>query len=75
MAAKVHNLEGRGVLKKGAHADIVLMDLPNLKITSNELEPRAHPKGVEYVLVNGSLAVEKGKYTGTRAGRVLRREG
>jgi N-acyl-D-aspartate/D-glutamate deacylase len=29
---------------------------------------------VEYVFVNGTLAVENGKYTGERAGRVLKRK-
>ena len=74
MAARVHNLNGRGVLKEGSYADIVLMDLPHLKILSNEIEPRQHPEGINYVIVNGTLAVDKGNYTGERAGRVLTRE-
>ena len=74
MAARVHNLNGRGVLKEGSYADIVLMDLPNMKILSTEIEPRQHPEGIDYVIVNGVLAVDKGKYTGERAGRVLTRE-
>jgi N-acyl-D-aspartate/D-glutamate deacylase len=73
LAARVHNLEGRGVLSGGAYADIVLMNIPKLEIMSTELEPRKHPKGIDYVFVNGTLAVEKGKYSGTRAGRVLTR--
>jgi N-acyl-D-aspartate/D-glutamate deacylase len=74
MAARVHNLNGRGVLKQRSYADIVLMDLPNLKILSTEIEPRQHPEGIDYVVVNGTIAVDKGKYTGERAGRVLTRE-
>ncbi len=74
MAARVHNMKGRGVLKEGSYADIVLMDLPNLKVLSTEIEPRQHPEGIEYVVVNGTVAVDKGKYTGKRAGRVLTRE-
>jgi dihydroorotase/N-acyl-D-amino-acid deacylase len=41
---------------------------------STELEPRKHPKGIEYVFVNGSVAVEKGVYLGLRAGKVLTRK-
>ncbi len=74
MAARVHNLEGRGVLKEGGCADIVLMNIKKLKILSTELEPRKHPKGIEYVFVNGEAVVEKGKHTGARPGRVLKRE-
>jgi N-acyl-D-aspartate/D-glutamate deacylase len=73
MPARVHNLKGRGVIKKGAYADIVLMDLENLKIRSTEIEPRKHPKGVEHVFVNGEAVVKKGKHTKARPGRVLTR--
>jgi N-acyl-D-amino-acid deacylase len=73
MPAKVHGLEGRGVIRKGGHADIVLINLPRLRIVANALEPRRHPKGIEYVLVNGAVVVEKGKHTGATPGRVLRK--
>jgi len=72
-AARVHNLDGRGVLREGGYADIVLMDLPNLKVLGDELEPRRYPKGIEYVFVNGVAVVEKGEHTGARPGRVLKR--
>jgi N-acyl-D-amino-acid deacylase len=74
MAARVHNLEGRGVIKEGGYADIVLMNVKKLEILSTELEPRQHPKGIEYVFVNGEVVVEKGKHTGARPGRVLKKE-
>ena len=74
MAARVHNMEGRGILQEGSYADIVLIDLPNLDLLGNELEPRKYPKGIEYVFVNGTTVVEKGKHTGARPGKVLRRE-
>ena len=73
MAAKVHNLEGRGALMVDGFADIVLMDLPNLNVTADEIEPRRYPEGIEYVFVNGEPVVKEGKHTGGRPGRVLRR--
>ena len=74
MAARVHKLEGRGVLKEGGYADIVLMNLKKLKIVSTEVEPRKHPKGIEHVFVNGVQVVEKGKHTEARPGKVLTRK-
>jgi N-acyl-D-aspartate/D-glutamate deacylase len=74
MAARVHNLKGRGIIQEGAYADIVLMDIPKLKILATEIETRQHPKGIEYVLVNGELAVKKGKHTGSTPGRVLTKD-
>jgi len=68
-----HKLKGRGVIKEGAFADIVLMDLPNLKVMSTPLEPRQQPKGIEYVFVNGTAVVKNAKHTGATPGRVLRR--
>ena len=74
LVAKHYNLKGRGVIKEGAFADIVLMDLPNLKVTGTPLEPRKQPKGIEYVIVNGVTVVEKAKHTGATPGRILKRE-
>jgi N-acyl-D-aspartate/D-glutamate deacylase len=73
LPARVHNLEGRGVLKEGGYADIVLMDLPKLKVLSDEIETRRHPDGIEYVFVNGEVVVENGEHTGATPGRVLTR--
>ena len=72
-AARVHNLAGRGVLQEGGYADIVLMDLKGLKVVGDAVEPRRYPRGIEYVFVNGVLAVDKSKYTGAKPGRILKR--
>jgi len=74
LAARVHNIKSRGVLKEGGYADIVLMDIPKLKVLGDEVETRKHPKGIEYVLVNGDVVVKKGKHTGATPGRVLTKE-
>jgi N-acyl-D-aspartate/D-glutamate deacylase len=71
--AMIHNLEGRGIIDEGSFADIVLMDLENLEVIGNEYEPRKYPKGIEYVIVNGKIVVERGKHLGTRPGKVIRR--
>jgi N-acyl-D-amino-acid deacylase len=72
MAARVHNLDGRGTISPGSYADIVLMDLPRLKIGADEIEPRKYPEGIRYVFVNGVPVVEEGRHTGATPGRVLR---
>ena len=72
-AAKIHNLEGRGTLQESAYADIVLRDVPNLKVLGTELEPRRYPQGIEHVFVNGVPVVENGSHTLARPGRVLKR--
>jgi len=37
------------------------------------VEPRRYPQGIEYVFVNGNMVVDKGKHTGARPGKVLKR--
>jgi N-acyl-D-amino-acid deacylase len=72
-AAKPHNIIERGILKPNYYADIVLLDLPNLKAMSRNTDPRIHPQGIEYVFVNGKKVVENGKHTGERPGKILKR--
>ena len=36
-------------------------------------EPVQYPEGIEYVVVNGNITVEKGEHTGCKSGRVLRK--
>jgi N-acyl-D-amino-acid deacylase len=70
----VHGLEGRGVLAEGGFGDIVLLDVPRLRVLGSELEPRRYPEGVVYVLVNGVVAVDKGKHMGTKTGQILKKQ-
>ena len=72
-AAEHHNLKGRGTITPGSYADITVFSLDKLKVVSTPVEPNKHPKGIEYVFVNGDAVVEKGKHTGAAPGRVLRR--
>ena len=37
-------------------------------------DPRRYPEGIEYVLVNGQVVVDEGRYNGKKVGRVMRRE-
>lgn len=65
--------QSRGLLKKGYFADILVIDPALLKDTATYANPYQNPMGIEYVFVNGHLAVEKGNYTGALAGKILRR--
>lgn len=64
----------RGILKKGAYADIVVFDPKLFRDRATIKDPFQYPQGIEAVLVNGALAVEGGKITGERGGKILRKE-
>jgi N-acyl-D-aspartate/D-glutamate deacylase len=72
--ARKFKIKNRGTLKKGNHADIVLMDPETITDTGDQINPCQYPKGVEYVIINGEMVVEKGKHTGRKPGKILYRE-
>ena len=71
-AARV-GLRDRGVVREGAVADLVVFDPATIADAATYLEPSRHPVGMDHVIVNGGLAVEDGRETGVRTGRLLRR--
>lgn len=66
-------LPGRGVLRPGAAADVVVFDPASLTEVGTLDEPNQLARGVEHVFVNGVHALSHGSLTGERAGRVLRK--
>lgn len=72
-AAKAMGLSDRGFLKEGMWADIVVLDPANLKSNLNLAEPRTAPDGIDYVLVNGEIAVDHKKHIHVRSGQIIRR--
>jgi N-acyl-D-amino-acid deacylase len=72
-AAEHHNLKGLGTITPGSYADITIFNYDKLEVVGTPVEPRQHPKGIEYVFVNGVAVVEKGKHTGATPGRIVKR--
>ena len=70
-AADILGLTDRGRIAVGAQADLVLWDLEQLDPCRSFIDPRQRPKGPELVLVNGQIAVEKGRHTHGRSGQLL----
>lgn len=66
-------LRERGTLRAGNFADIVLLSPEALATNESYCEPRNFPDGIDTVLVNGVIAVQDGRETEQRPGRVLRR--
>ena len=65
-------LSDRGVIKAGMWADLVLFDLDKLSDNPSYADPQQACGGILQVYVNGVLAAENGKVTGSRSGMVLR---
>lgn len=66
-------LKDRGILKVGNKADIVIFDQNEIGEVGTFLEPHAYPKGIDYVIVNGKPAFDKGTFNNNTDGLVLRK--
>jgi N-acyl-D-amino-acid deacylase len=66
-------LRERGLVRDGFFADLVVFDPRRVRALATYEEPRRFPEGIEHVLVNGTLVVERGRHTGALPGRALRR--
>jgi N-acyl-D-amino-acid deacylase len=73
LPAAKFNIKKRGRISEGHYADLTILNLDRLSDEADYLDPHRYPKGVEYVLVNGCISVEKGKPTSLEAGRPIRR--
>jgi len=73
MPAKHFGLKNRGLIKKGYHADITVIDYDNLMTPSTFENCARYTEGVKYVFVNGTPVVENGRHSGARPGRILKK--
>ena len=71
-AAEAMNLKDRGLLKEGYYADITIFNPDTITDKGDFINPIQYPEGIEYVIVNGKVAVEHGKHTDVLNGKVIR---
>ena len=65
-------LRDRGIVREGARADLVVFDPATIVDTATYDDPHRYPVGIEQVIVNGAVALDRGETTRERAGRFLR---
>lgn len=71
VTARWFGLTGRGALKAGAFADVVVFDPKSYAAKATYEQPTLPASGVRTVVVNGVVAVDNGALTGKAAGRAL----
>jgi len=65
-------LYDRGRIGVGYAADLLLFDPDKVQDHATFENPAQYSTGMDYVWVNGVLAIDNGKMTGARAGKVIR---
>ena len=68
-------IKGRGVLRDGYYADVVVFDPANVQDHATFEKPQQLSTGVRDVFVNGTQVLKGGKHTGAKPGRFVRGPG
>lgn len=71
LPAEHFRFDGRGRIKEGYAADLVVFDPATVGDTATFEKPHAYATGIPYVVVNGIAVVKNGQQTGMRPGQVL----
>ncbi|MFC2163826.1 amidohydrolase family protein [Acidobacteriota bacterium] len=71
LPAQLLRLSDRGLLLKGYKADLVVFDPEKIKDNATFLDPHQYASGVEYVIVNGEISIDRGKYNNSLHGKAL----
>jgi N-acyl-D-aspartate/D-glutamate deacylase len=73
LSAKRLGLKNRGFIKEGFYADITVFNPETIIDKSTFTDPHQYPEGIEYVIINGNVAVKNGEASETAYGKVIRK--
>ncbi len=71
LTASTLGMYDRGVLRPGMAADIAIFDPDRITDRATYQDPHQLAEGMEFVIVNGSIAVENGNFTSELSGKVI----
>ena len=72
LPAQIMNWDDRGWIKEGYKADIVVLDLENIRTRTSISNPHVYSEGVKYLLINGELVLSNGQWTEKLPGEVIK---
>jgi N-acyl-D-aspartate/D-glutamate deacylase len=73
LPARIMGLRGRGMIREGFAADLVVFDGATIRDKATFFEPHQYSEGVPYVFVNGVAVVDDGRVTWALPGKVITR--
>ncbi|PYT10821.1 MAG: hypothetical protein DMG59_27905 [Acidobacteria bacterium] len=62
----------RGRIAPGMAADLLVFDPDKVRDTATFTKPLSFPEGMPYIIVNGKVEIDNGRYTDENGGAVLR---
>lgn len=69
--AGLYGLQKRGIIREGYAADLTFFNSSSLASPASFENPLVYPKGIEWVIINGKVAVEQGEYVDPSSGTIL----
>jgi len=72
LPAEKLRLKNKGCLAENYDADITIFNFDTVVDNATYEEPRKFPTGIEWVVVNGKIVIEKGRHTQAAPGRTIR---
>lgn len=72
LPANTFHFKGRGELREGNWADVVIFDPAKIGDPATFNDPHHYAVGISYVFVNGIAVIMNGQHTGAKAGQALR---
>ena len=73
LPAQVYQLKGKGSIREGMDADLVVFDAGTITDQADYVSPFKPNLGIDYVIVNGKISVDHDSLTGITAGKVIRK--
>lgn len=73
LPAHVYGLTGKGIIAEGMDADLCIFNADTIIDHADFIHFSLPNEGLQYVIIDGKIVLEDGKYNGTRAAKVIRR--
>ncbi len=71
LPASLLQIRDRGLLIKGYKADLVIFDPATVQDNATHLDSHQFSTGIEFVIINGKISIENGRYNDSLNGKVL----
>jgi len=67
------SIKRRGYLREGYFADITIIDYDNYEDYPVIIDNQEHTKGLDYLIINGKILIDDGRYNRIKAGKIITR--
>jgi N-acyl-D-amino-acid deacylase len=74
LPAETFGIKDRGLIRENNWADLIIFDRTRIIDTATFDRPFSPPRGVEYVIVNGSIVLDREQISNLLPGTAIRRE-